>query len=40
MSDGHYCIVREVGPVKRGEGLKHHKVIVDFTGVPRSGSYL
>jgi hypothetical protein len=31
MSDGHYCIICEPGPVKDGKGLKHHKVIVDFT---------
>jgi hypothetical protein len=31
MSDGHYCIVRDLGPVKGGKGMKHHEVIVDFT---------
>jgi hypothetical protein len=31
MSDGHYCIIRDLGPVKGGNGLKHHEVIVDFT---------
>ena len=30
MSDGHYCIVRDLGPVKGGKGMKHHEVIVDF----------
>ena len=31
MSDGHYCLVRDLGPVKGGKGLKHHEVVVDFT---------
>jgi hypothetical protein len=31
MSDGHYCIILDLGPVKGGKGLKHHEVIVDFT---------
>jgi hypothetical protein len=31
MSDGHYCVIRNLGPVKGGKGLKHHEVIVDFT---------
>jgi hypothetical protein len=31
MSDGHYSIIRDLGPVKGGKGLKHHEVVVDFT---------
>jgi hypothetical protein len=31
MSDGHYCLVRDLGPVKGGKGLKHHDVVVDFS---------
>ena len=31
MSDGHYCVIRNLGPVKVGKGLKHHEVVVDFT---------
>ncbi len=31
MSDGHFCIIRDLGPVKGGRGLKHHEVVVDFT---------
>jgi len=31
MSDGHYCFLRDLGPVKGGKGLKHHEVIVHFT---------
>jgi hypothetical protein len=27
MSDGHYCVIRDLGPVKGGKGLKHHEVI-------------
>jgi hypothetical protein len=30
MSDGHYCIVRDLGPVKGGKGMKHQEVVVDF----------
>jgi hypothetical protein len=30
MSDGHYCFVRDLGPVKGGKGMKHHEVIIDF----------
>ncbi|HLZ05941.1 MAG TPA: hypothetical protein VKR55_27805 [Bradyrhizobium sp.] len=30
MSDGHYCVVRDLGLVKGGKGMKHHEVIVDF----------
>ena len=30
MSDGHYCIVRDLGPVKGGKGMKHHEVVVDL----------
>ena len=31
MSDGHFCIIRDLGPVKGGKGLKHHEVVVDFS---------
>jgi hypothetical protein len=31
MSDGHYCFLRDLGPVKGGKGLKHHEVIVHLT---------
>jgi len=31
MSDGHYCVVRDLGPVKGGKGMRHHEVIIDFT---------
>jgi hypothetical protein len=30
MSDGHYCIIRDLGSVKGGKGLKHHEVVIDF----------
>lgn len=30
MSDGHYCLMRDLGPVKGGKGMKHHEVIIDF----------
>jgi hypothetical protein len=30
MSDGYYCIVRDLGLVKGGKGMKHHEVVVDF----------
>jgi hypothetical protein len=28
MSDGHYCVIRDLGPVKGGKGMKHHEVIM------------
>jgi hypothetical protein len=31
MSDGHYCVIRDLGPVRGGKGLKHHEVVFDFT---------
>jgi hypothetical protein len=31
MSDGHYCFVRDLGPVKGGKGMRHHEVVVDLT---------
>ena len=30
MSDGHYCVLRDLGPVKGGKGMKHHEVVIDF----------
>lgn len=30
MSDRHYCLLRDLGPVKGGKGLKHHEVVIDF----------
>jgi hypothetical protein len=40
MSDGHFCIIRDLGPVKGGKGLKHHEVIVDFTWQALAGFVL
>jgi hypothetical protein len=31
MSSGRYCLIRDLGLVKGGKGLKHHEVVVDFT---------
>ncbi|WP_315800360.1 hypothetical protein [Bradyrhizobium sp. SZCCHNS3002] len=31
MSDGHYCLVRDLGLVKGGKGMRHHEVVVDFS---------
>jgi hypothetical protein len=31
MSDGHYCLVRDLGLVKGGKGLRHHEVVVDVS---------
>ena len=31
MSDGHYCVVRDLGPVKGGKGMKHHEVVIDLS---------
>jgi hypothetical protein len=31
MSDGHCCVVRDLGPVKGGKGMKHHEVVIDLS---------
>ncbi len=31
MSDGHYCLLRGLGLVKGGKGMKHHEVVIDFS---------
>jgi hypothetical protein len=31
MSDGHYCLVRDLGLVKGGRGLRHHEIVVALT---------
>jgi hypothetical protein len=31
MSDGTYCIVRDLGPVKGGKGMRHHEVLFTFS---------
>ena len=31
MSDGHYCLLRSLGPVKGGNSMKHHEVVIDFS---------
>ncbi len=30
MSDGHYCLLRDLGPVKGGRGMRRHDVVIDF----------
>jgi hypothetical protein len=30
MGDGHYRLLRSMGPVKGGNGVKHHEVVIDF----------
>jgi len=31
MSDGTYCIIRDLGLVKGGKGMRHHEVLVSFS---------
>lgn len=31
MSDGHFCLVRDLGLVKGGKGLRHHEMVVDLS---------
>ena len=31
MSDGHYCLVRDLGLVKGGKGLRHHEFVLDLS---------
>lgn len=31
MSDGSLCLVRDLGPVKGGKGMKHHEVVMPLS---------
>ena len=31
MSDGHYRLLSDLGPVKGAKGMKHHAVIIGFS---------
>ena len=31
MSSGTYCVIRDLGPVKGGKGMKHHEVVATFS---------
>jgi len=31
MSSGTYCIIRDLGLVKSGKGMRHHEVLVTFS---------
>lgn len=31
MSSGQYCLIRDLGLVKGGKGLRHHEVVLDFS---------
>jgi hypothetical protein len=31
MSSGHYCLIRDLGAVKGGKGLRHHEVLLELT---------
>ena len=31
MSSGRYCLIRDLGPVKGGRGLRHHEVLIAFS---------
>jgi hypothetical protein len=31
MSSGRYCVIRDLGLVKGGKGMKHHEVMLTFT---------
>ena len=31
MSSGHYRVIRDLGLVKGGKGLRHHEVVLDLT---------
>lgn len=30
MSSGRYCLIRDLGLVKGGKGLRHHEVLIAF----------
>ena len=31
MSSGRFCLIRDLGLVKGGKGLKHHEVVLEFS---------
>jgi hypothetical protein len=31
MSSGHYCLIRDLGLVKGGKGLRHHEVTLELS---------
>jgi hypothetical protein len=31
MSSGRYCLVRDLGLVKGGKGMRHHEVVIAFS---------
>ena len=31
MSNGRYCLIRDLGLVKGGKGLRHHEVLIAFS---------
>ncbi len=31
MSSGHRCLIRDLGPVKGGKGLRHHDVVLELS---------
>jgi hypothetical protein len=31
MSSGHYCVIRDLGLVKGGKGLRHHEIVVHLS---------
>ena len=31
MSGGRYCLIRDLGLVKGGKGMRHHGVLIDFS---------
>ena len=31
MSSGHCCLIRDLGLVKGGKGLRHHEVVLELT---------
>jgi hypothetical protein len=31
MSSGRYCLIRDLGLVKGGKGLKHHEVVLELS---------
>jgi hypothetical protein len=31
MSSGQYCLIRDLGPVKGGKGLRHHEVVLTLS---------
>jgi len=40
MSSGRYCVVRDLGLVKGGKGMRHHEVVLPLSLRERESGYV